>query len=257
MLPPISWRDPWVWGPPAVFLTLAAILLISQGNQPLFLYLNHLPGGSVFWSGATLLGDSLIAMTLLLPLVGRRPDVIWAAMLAAIVAMLWVHGLKPALDVPRPTAVLALDHIRIIGPEIHARAFPSGHTATAFTLAGVLAMAWRGTALRVSLIALACLVGLSRIAVSAHWPLDVLAGAFGGWLAACAGWAWSYRWQWGRGRVGQRVLAGLLTVAAAYLLVGYDARYHEADTLKEFIAVLVLAVGAWRTVVLVRSQHQG
>ncbi len=257
MPPPITWRDPWVWGPPSVFLTLGVVLMLTQANQPLFLYLNHLPGGSVFWSGATLFGDSLVAMTLLLPFVGRRPDVIWAAMLAAIVAMLWVHGLKPTFDVPRPTAVLSLDQIRVIGPEIHARAFPSGHTATAFTLAGVLAMAYRSVTLRASLIALACLVGLSRVAVSAHWPLDVLGGAFGGWLAACAGWAWSERWRWGKGRTGQWVLAGLLMVAAAYLLFGYDARYHDADMLKGLLAALLLAAGAWRMTLLVRSQPLG
>ena len=191
-------------------------------------------------------------MTLLLPLVARRPDIIWAAMLAAILATLWVHGLKPMLDIPRPTAVLPLDQIRVIGPEIHAKSFPSGHTATAFTLAGILAMAFRTRRVRAILIVLACLVGLSRVAVSAHWPMDVLGGAFGGWLAACAGWVWSERWRWGRGRVGQTVLACLLLVSAAYLLFGYDARYHAADTLKTLIAALMLAVGAWRATILAR-----
>lgn len=252
MPPSISWRDPWVWGVPCVCFTLAAILLLTQGNQTLFLYLNHLSGGAAFWSGATLFGDSLVAFTLLLPLVARRPDIIWAAMLAAILTMLWVHGLKPLIDLPRPTAVLPLDQIRVIGPEIHARSFPSGHTATAFALAGVLAMACRRRWARALLIAFACLVGLSRVAVSAHWPMDVLGGAFGGWLAACLGWVWSARWRWGRGLTGQAALAVLLLVAAVYLLLGYDARYHSADALKGLIAVLVLTAGVWRTTDLVR-----
>lgn len=253
MPPSVSWRDPWVWGLPCACLALAAMLMCFHGNQALFLYLNHLPGGTAFWSGATLFGDSLVAVTLLLPLVARRPDIIWAGILAAVVAMLWVHGLKPMLDLPRPTAVLPLDQIRVIGPEIHARSFPSGHTATAFTVAGVLAMACKRAWARALLIGFACLVGLSRVAVSAHWPMDVLGGAFGGWLAACAGWVWSERWRWGRGLTGQSLLAGLLLAAAGYLLLGYDARYHAADTLKDLVAVLALTAGIWRTTDLVRQ----
>ena len=226
--------------------------MATQGNQAFFLSLHHLPGGVALWSGATLVGDSLVSTTLLLPLVARRPDIIWAAMLAAILATLWVHGLKPAFDLPRPTAVLPLEQIRVIGPEIHAKAFPSGHTATAFTLAGVLAMACRSWGVRALLIVIACVVGLSRVAVSAHWPMDVLGGAFGGWLAACAGWVWSERWRWGRGRTGQSVLAGLLLLSSAYLLFAYDARYHAADALKTAVALLMLAMGLWRMTVRAR-----
>lgn len=60
--------------------------------------------------------------------------------------------------------------------------FPSGHTVTIFALATALALIWRRLAWPA--FAMAILVGLSRIAVGAHWPSDVLAGA---WI----GIAWS------------------------------------------------------------------
>jgi undecaprenyl-diphosphatase len=53
--------------------------------------------------------------------------------------------------------------------------FPSGHTVTAFAVAaalGFFAPRWRWP-----LIALACLVAVSRVGVGAHYPSDVLAGA--------------------------------------------------------------------------------
>ncbi|WP_431676760.1 phosphatase PAP2 family protein [Kitasatospora sp. KL5] len=73
--------------------------------------------------------------------------------------------------------------------------FPSGHTFTSATAFGLLAWALgRDLAIRgygrtfrrrctAALAALAVLVGLSRVYLSVHWPLDVL----GGWLLA-AGW---------------------------------------------------------------------
>jgi len=54
-------------------------------------------------------------------------------------------------------------------------AFPSGHTTTAFALAGCLAVLfprWRWLALPV-----AALVGVARVVMGSHYPADVLMGA--------------------------------------------------------------------------------
>lgn len=56
--------------------------------------------------------------------------------------------------------------------------FPSGHTAVIFALAAAVALIWRRLAW--PSFALATLVGLSRILIGAHWPSDVLAGAWVG-----------------------------------------------------------------------------
>lgn len=60
------------------------------------------------------------------------------------------------------------------------QSFPSAHTATAAGLATLLAAMYpRG---RRYFAILAALVGIQRIAVSAHFPSDVIAGAIVGWL---------------------------------------------------------------------------
>lgn len=62
--------------------------------------------------------------------------------------------------------------------------FPSGHTITAFACAA--AVGWFAPRLRLALFALAALVGVSRVAVGAHYASDVAAGAAIGWLSAVA-----------------------------------------------------------------------
>ncbi len=53
--------------------------------------------------------------------------------------------------------------------------FPSGHATTAFALAALLALLYPRWA--AGFLALAALIGLSRVVLGAHFPSDVLAGA--------------------------------------------------------------------------------
>ena len=57
--------------------------------------------------------------------------------------------------------------------------FPSGHTAASFAAVGALRAA--GSRLWLPLLALAALIGFSRLYLYVHWPSDVLAGAMLGW----------------------------------------------------------------------------
>ncbi len=151
-------------------------------NQPVFLSFNKIgPATSdVLWANITVIGDTLVALALCLPLWRRRPDLVWALLFSVIFSALWVHVLKQAADVPRPPAVLPGSHV--IGPAYRAGSFPSGHATTAFTIAGLMALGFRSSVLSVLSIFIATAVALSRMVVGVHWPLDVLAGIFGGWL---------------------------------------------------------------------------
>jgi len=58
---------------------------------------------------------------------------------------------------------------------VHSSSFPAGHAATAFAGAVVLAFVVRRAA--PVLLAVAALIGFSRVYVGVHYPTDVLAGA--------------------------------------------------------------------------------
>ena len=72
---------------------------------------------------------------------------------------------------------------------IFSQSFPSGHTTTAFSVAVMLVLfTWHGKRrwLGIASLALACLIGLSRVYRGVHWPTDVLAGVCFGTMTACA-----------------------------------------------------------------------
>lgn len=184
------WTSPWSWAVPLLSLIAFIVVWLVGLNQELFLWMNgwgRNPSGTLFWANATILGDTLVAFALLSLFARRRPEVIWALLIAALFATLWVHGLKPLTDNPRPGGVLSDDVIHIIGVTLHGGSFPSGHTTTAFTLAGVICLLRIHPVLSGIALTLAILAGVSRATVGAHWPLDIFAGAFGGWVAAIIG----------------------------------------------------------------------
>jgi|GEM_PF-276284 len=155
------------------------------------------------WSNLTLLGDATVLIPLLSVIIIWRPQA-WAATLAAApVASLLSVTMKKIAAVPRPAAFLDQDQFTLIGHALKgSNSFPSGHSLTIFT--GVVAVLVillpqsRNRRYWLMLIA-ACLVAvtvaLSRVAVGAHWPLDVLGGALCGLIAGFAGAALTQRYQ--------------------------------------------------------------
>jgi undecaprenyl-diphosphatase len=111
-----------------------------------------------------------LALALVLAIVQRRAGVLLWTFAAGLTASLTTDAIKAATDRPRPD-------VDTLVPRPHTSSFPSGHAATSFACATVLAAFV--PRLRVPLYALAALIALSRTYVGVHHPLDVLAGA--GW----------------------------------------------------------------------------
>lgn len=122
-------------------------------------------------------GAAWIAIGVLVALWLRRPWPAVAVPLAVLVAELASAGLKSVTDRARPPEGLGVDSLV---PTPSTSAFPSGHAATSMAAAVVLAVA--APALAPVFLSLAALVGVSRLYVGVHYPLDVVAGAM---LGAC------------------------------------------------------------------------
>ncbi len=207
--------------PMPLFLLLAAAALIAldiiqidprsyvDSQRDLFIRINGaLAAHPSFWLNVTQLGDALILFPLLSFLLFKSPRA-WAALFAAApIAGIFSSVAKAHFAVPRPAAVLTPDQISIAGPMLTAHtSLPSGHTITIFTglsaVSCVTAFGGGGRRVRnciLSMAAIGILVAVSRVAVGAHWPGDVLLGAALGIIAGLGGatlacryphwWAW-------------------------------------------------------------------
>jgi membrane-associated phospholipid phosphatase len=237
-----------VWVIPFLLLILSAPLWLHTYEPAMFVYTNTrcaaLP--AVLWAALSLLGNAWGVLGVTAPLLVLAPRLLWAWLCAAPFAILFTRLGKGLIVSPRPAAVVDNMQMHILGERLELVSMPSGHTLTAFAVASAIYFAlpvatrWRHSWLFV----LAAAVGLSRIAVGAHWPGDVAVGACLGLLAGVLGnvllsrmapshWqptAWSLR------------LVALLVLAAAYPLV--DAGLDFAEALPVQIVLALVALGS-------------
>ena len=170
-------------------------------DRKVFLWINNQwsipPLDFIFSYIITWLGNAgvVIALVLIFFIVkGRiyvRQNLPWF-LAAMLVAGLCIFVLKKTIPRPRPLADFAplieagKVQIHVLGKQLWYRSFPSGDTQTAFTAATYLSMLLpRWTPLFISL---AMGVGISRIYMGVHFPLDVIIGGLIGTLFALGAW---------------------------------------------------------------------
>ena len=124
-----------------------------------FVWLSKIGGHELIWLG----------LGLALSLLWRRATPFVLVVLADAAADGLATLLKILVGTHRPSGGGSLIAIP------HSDSFPSGHTATSFACATVLAALVPRAAPAFYVLALA--IGYSRIYVGVHWPLDVVGGA--------------------------------------------------------------------------------
>jgi undecaprenyl-diphosphatase len=118
-------------------------------------------------------GAVWLAIALVLAAVRRRPFVFLVVGAADLVADLVASLLKAVIPRQRPPHVYP--HPAPLVSDPHSHSLPSGHAATSFACATVLA--WLFPRGAVGFYLLAAAVAFSRVYVGVHWPTDVIAGA--------------------------------------------------------------------------------
>jgi undecaprenyl-diphosphatase len=112
----------------------------------------------------------------------RRPAIFFLVLAGDFIADWLSFALRQAIGRDRPPV-----HFHEPPPLVqvpNSGSFPSGHTATSFACATLLA--WLTPLPKVPLFVLAILIGFSRVYVGVHYPLDVVGGAVLGVAVATA-----------------------------------------------------------------------
>lgn len=176
------------------------------------------------------------------PIARWRRDIAWSLLLAALLAVVVVLGAKEIFDVPRPASVLSASDVNIIGPLLTVVAFPSGHTATITILATVLVLHLSRSYLYAIALLVVLLVGVSRVVVGAHWPMDVLGGMLLGWLLALAGIRLAQHLPFGIERNWQTAVC-VFSLTAAVLFWGAETGQYQAVLLQRSAAIVAGVLG--------------
>jgi membrane-associated phospholipid phosphatase len=226
-------------------LIVATSLLLAGGYHAGFLRLNAWAASypDWLWQCLTVLGDERVPFALSLFFSLRYPRVLWTLVLAALIAILYSRGLKELVDSVRPPGVLAADAFQLIGPGHWHASFPSGHSVTAGVFFGVLIYHARLVEWRLLFLLLAILVGLSRVAVGVHWPVDVAAGLLGGALAAWLGARCAARWPGPASDVSVHLAIVTLATVLAIGLLHDDGGYAGAALMLQALSLAALLSG--------------
>ena len=142
-----------------------------------------------FFTMFTNIGNGLVVIAVMLFLMIRKKTG-WVIQIgiSLLISGLLVQMIKHFMPSPRPVIFFASGTVHyILGvTRTGHSSFPSGHTATAFMLTTLLAFYFPGRKPGLFFLTIAILTGYSRIYLSQHFPIDVLAGSLAGVLPSLA-----------------------------------------------------------------------
>jgi len=195
----------------AIYLVFTALLIAVTNHGDVVLWINarHTVQGDFFFKYWTFLGDGVLLGAVALYFLCTHLFRFYFMLIAIALQTVLVHIFKQWLYAgePRPKVFFSeiadqLNYVEGVTTRGY-DSFPSGHTASAFTLAFVLIWVVRKPWQRVLFLSAAILVGVSRIYILQHFARDVFFGSVFGIIAVILAWfiikgkAWSPKLQKG------------------------------------------------------------
>ena len=197
-------------------------------------------------------GNALVVVSLLSIFVLHAPK-IWECLASALlVSCLLSSLLKKIFHVPRPAAFYDTGSFTIIGKVLSGQSsLPSGHSITIFTALSLLMFAFMPARLRHRILWCAAFVAagialiLTRVAVGAHYPIDVLIGGILGYCCALAGIFISLRlriWKW----IGCRRYYPFFIIGFTVCWLALAGKILQENLLVFYISIAALSVSLFK-----------
>jgi membrane-associated phospholipid phosphatase len=162
-----------------VATAVASVYRLSRAEVDVFNAINTLPSAvhGPLWVVTQAGSFPAVFVTAGLALLARRPRLALALAGGGTAAWMLAKVVKNLIDRGRPEALL--HDVIVYGASATGLGFPSGHSAVAACLM-TIASPYLTRPVRIAGWTLVVLVGVARVFVGAHFPLDVLGGwAFG------------------------------------------------------------------------------
>lgn len=231
---------------------------LIQIQKEWFYYLNgHLSKFRHLQYNLTQLGDAFIILSLMTPFIVYAPKLMEALISASIISALLSSLLKAIFAVPRPAAVLHQDTFVIIGNVLQSltSSLPSGHAITIFTFLTILMFGFmpkkKGNKFLwfFSFTFIGLLLAFTRVAIGAHFPIDVVVGSIVGNISGLLGIFLNRKiniWKWISNKKYYPLFIGLFVLA----LVKIVTKIIDENLL---IFYFVLSILIFSLIVIVKS----
>lgn len=151
----------------------------------------------------TYLGNALVLFPFVFIFLFVAPKLWEAILTSSLFTLITSAVLKLIFAVPRPAAMIDMESFTIVGrPNILHTSLPSGHSMTAFMIITILMYAFMPKKASnkmlwsILLLTIGLTIGFSRVAVGAHYPLDVVIGCTLGYIMAVFGIRISTKLNW-------------------------------------------------------------
>jgi membrane-associated phospholipid phosphatase len=195
-------QNKWFYLPYLIFLVIAGTSLILFSKIEIHWFINQLNNkiADVFFKYYTHLGDGiLIAIAIFILLFVRYRDAITVG-ISSIVATLLVQVFKRYIlpDTDRPVLVFGKIHNLHLVDGIYmntAHSFPSGHSATGFSIFLLFAMISDNKYMKFLFFIVAFLIAYSRIYLSQHFLIDIYVGSLIGVVSTSLIYLWTDSWK--------------------------------------------------------------